>query len=406
MMVRQWAGKLLPGVLLVVAGCGGTSGPHEGDAPKASALVEIEAASMRPVSATLSAYGTVEFQPERTKSIAAQFEAVVERVFITAGQPVKAGDSLVELRASVGARLESERAAADAEFARAGLARTEALRKQQLATNMELSAARRDAATAEAALQAARSRSGRGATLVLSSPLTGVVADVSTEPGVVAGAGSVLVRVAPGDALRIRLGIEPADLPAVRPGLAVQVQPLQGQGPALAGRLTQIARRVDPQTHLADAFVLIDTPGALLPGSMVRAEIQLRASGQSLTVPRAAVLYEGARAYVFVADGAVAQRRWIEAGRDDGIRVEVARGVVAGESVVIVGNYQTCDTLEAVSAQIVAADLQVGNVQGVGGDPAPDWLVEHQDPAPGEAVPPGTPIDLIARNPLDGCTAP
>jgi beta-lactam-binding protein with PASTA domain len=70
---------------------------------------------------------------------------------------------------------------------------------------------------------------------------------------------------------------------------------------------------------------------------------------------------------------------------------------------ITVANYSTCvDTLGQVKAAILAAGLQVGSVFPYEAQDA-DWVVAQQYPLPGEAVPPGTRVDLLAKSPADTC---
>jgi beta-lactam-binding protein with PASTA domain len=70
---------------------------------------------------------------------------------------------------------------------------------------------------------------------------------------------------------------------------------------------------------------------------------------------------------------------------------------------VTVGNYSTCvDTLGTVKSQILAAGLNVGSVFPYEAQDT-DWVVAQQYPLPGEQVPPGTEVDLLAKGPTDTC---
>jgi serine/threonine-protein kinase len=63
---------------------------------------------------------------------------------------------------------------------------------------------------------------------------------------------------------------------------------------------------------------------------------------------------------------------------------------------VAVGNYSTCvDTLGDVKAQLIALGLALGSVFPY--EAQDSWLVAQQYPLPGEAVPPGTRVDLLAK---------
>ena len=87
----------------------------------------------------------------------------------------------------------------------------------------------------------------------------------------------------------------------------------------------------------------MDAGGGLLPGSTVRATIQVESRPGILGVPRTAVLYSGNKPYVFVVANGLAQQVWIEAGQDDGDHVEVLGGLTIGQSVVVEGNYVLSD---------------------------------------------------------------
>ena len=71
-------------------------------------------------------------------------------------------------------------------------------------------------------------------------------------------------------------------------------------------------------------------------------------------------------------------------------------------SPIAVGNYSTCvDTLGTVKAQLIADGLSLGSVFPY--EAQDSWLVAQQYPLPGEQVPPGTQVDLLARGPLETC---
>ena len=333
-----------------VGGCHGAGEAPAGADPAnaQTALVELAIAHRVILHESLTAYGMVEFQPERTTSVATQLEMIVNRVFVRAGQSVQAGDDLIELRSSATSTLEAKHAQTDANFTQRELQRVELLYTEQLVTNLELDTARQAAVNAAAALQAVRARAGVNPSQVLRAPRAGIVADVSTEPGVLAAPGAILMRLAPGDALRVRAGLEPAALQRVKPGSLVKVFDLQGPSVAASGRITQVAGTLNPQTHLADAIIALDQGGGLLPGATVRCEISVSEGSVSIGIERSAVLYEEERAYVYVVqskdkDTLKAVRRNVELGAHDGNRVAVIKGLVDGERVVTSGNYELVD---------------------------------------------------------------
>jgi multidrug efflux pump subunit AcrA (membrane-fusion protein) len=110
---------------------------------------------------------------------------------------------------------------------------------------------------------------------------------------------------------------------------------------------------VDPQTRLASAVAQPESISSLVPGSAVRARIVIAAHTNALTVPRAAVLYTDEQPFVFVAEGGKARRRPVTTGLVDDTRIEILKGLKAGESVVVGGNYELDD---GMAVQLAAAD--------------------------------------------------
>ncbi len=350
--------------IIAVWGCHGGKSPAGDTAVEAadsgeklgSALVELVVARPGKTHESFSAYGTVEFQPERTTSVSTQLEMIVNRVFVRAGQAVKAGDDLIEMRGSATSVLDAKRTETDLKFSQRELKRAETLFTEHLATNMELDAAKQAAMNAQAALEAVHAR-GVGVTQVLRAPRAGIVADVATEPGVMAAAGAILMRLAPSDALRVRAGLEPSRLNVVKPGMSVNVFDLQNSATSVAGHIAQLAATLNPQTHLADVVILIDKGPldggvGLLPGVTVRCEI-LTQESMAISVPRTAILYEEERAYVYVVQSKqkdskdkgtlTAVKRVVEIGSSEGAEVAVLKGLADGEQVVTSGNYELAD---------------------------------------------------------------
>ena len=143
--------------------------------------------------------------------------------------------------------------------------------------------------------------------------------------------------------LRVRLGIEPEDLALIREGQRVHVTALHPGAQKVMGQVLQLYYQIDPKTWLAEAVVPMKFSPDLLPGAMVRGEVILEEHLHVLSISRTAVLGSADKRYVFVADKGNAHRRWIEAGFDDGRRVDIRAGLADGESVVVSGNYELHD---------------------------------------------------------------
>lgn len=307
---------------------------------EASILVKLAPARAAVVQKTLTAYGTVEYSPNKAQVLDVLSEALVDQVLVAAGEKVRQRQLLLRMKASPNAETEVENARIAVKFARQALSRMQDMRARQLATNADVQAAQQALATAEATLANARRRFRTVGEL--RAPMDGVIQTISVSQGDIVPAGTPLLRLAKEDRLRVRLGVEPEDLPRVKIGQQAFIAPLYQGARVLPGKVQHIYYQVDPNTRLAEVVVPLPAAPELLPGAVVRGRIVVE-ERQALTVPRQAILRQDGKPYVFVAEKGRARIRWVETGLDDGRRAEIGSGVQAGEHVVVLGNYELKD---------------------------------------------------------------
>jgi RND family efflux transporter MFP subunit len=323
--------------VLALAGCSAPAPEPAGPAPTA----EVRIAEVRAITLSdhLEAYGDVGYSPKVLRVIDTTAEVIVEQVYASVGQAVAEGTPLLRIRPTSNSLLELNKAAADRVFAQQESDRIARQFARQLATNADRAAAAQALRSAEATWRSAASRVGDGSARDMKAETDGVIASIDVERGDIAPADTALVHLADTGMLQVRLGIEPSDLPRVSAGQSVVLSPVYDRGITLHGTVASVVTQVDPGTRLAEALVDVTTQGDLLPGSTVRATIQVKAGPGVIGIPRAAVLYSGDKPYVFIVANGHAQQTWIQAGQDDGNHVEVLGGLTAGQSVVVEGNY-------------------------------------------------------------------
>ncbi|MBI2800634.1 MAG: efflux RND transporter periplasmic adaptor subunit [Gammaproteobacteria bacterium] len=308
-----------------------------------SAAVEVTPARRAAVASTLTAYGTVENSPEAAQALSAQAEGLVLKVYVAPGQAVRKGDLLLELGMTPNAQTELTDAQIGATFLRRELERLKALKTRQLATNAEVLSAEQALAKADATLANVRLRQGGQAIRKMVAGVDGVVDLVSVAQGEVVPPAAPLVRLAKGDRLRVRLGVEGEDLDRLRSGMTVVVSALFAGAKSVRGDIAQIYRRIDPKTRLAEVVVPLPMGPGLVPGAMVRGEVLLEQRSEVLVVPRSAVLWQGDKTYVYVIEQGRAARRPVETGQEQGKEIEIRSGIAAGDAVVSLGNYELTD---------------------------------------------------------------
>ncbi|MGH8539593.1 MAG: efflux RND transporter periplasmic adaptor subunit [Stenotrophobium sp.] len=345
---------LLWPLVLALTAC---SEKPEPPAPPPSVQVQVAAAMAMPVSQTLAAYGAAEFDPASTRALAVQFEAQAFALYVASGQTVRAGQPLLTLSPSANTQLELDRLARAEDLSTRELERLARLRDEGLATNAEVQAAQYAALNARDAHRSLAARTG-GGNLNLLAPADGVVETLSYAPGDVIPAGSVVARLGTTQHLRVRLGVEPEDLPQVRVGAAVHLHQLHDGAADIAGLVVAVDKRVDAQTRLAGALVILPADSGVLPGEVLSGRIVIATHEHALAVPRSAVLYDAAQnsqAYVFVANGGKAQRKNVNVGLDDGHDIEILAGLTAGENVIVQGNYELSDDMAIRTATAAVA---------------------------------------------------
>lgn len=342
---RCLAAALLAGAAFLLISCGAND--EEDQTPPPSARVTLVVVAPHTVRASITGLGTVEPAADAAQEIAVPYEAMVRRVLATRGMHVAAGQPLLELVANAGAHVAPEQARRDADLAGAEQARVQRLHAQGLATNNELRSATNAAANASEQLAAvAPGRTPAGVQVVLAAR-AGVLDALTAQQGTIVSPGASLGRITQSAALIARLGFEPEDvahLDTLVGERTIIITTLRAPDLRITARLAGIDGRIDGESRLVNAVVQLPAGSRLLTGEGVRGELITATHVDALCVPRAAVLYDGADPYVFVAaqdkGHAVALRRDIKTGLSDDVYIEVTHGLTARDTVITTGNHE------------------------------------------------------------------
>jgi membrane fusion protein, heavy metal efflux system len=279
------------------------------------------------------------------------------------GAAVRAGTTLgrLEPRLTAGedrAALQSNLAEAEAELEAAQVEqqRAEQLLAERAVPARRVEDARRARSVAEARLQAAQARlaqrdetlrsgggSASGNAFVLRAPISGRVAEVFATLGASYDEGALLFRIVRTDRVELRAQVPAPDIEAARTvsELAFEV-PGRPEPIALIPHHAHDSGVLDRDTRALAVQFEVDNPGnQLLVGQSGTAVLYQRASARVVAVPKAAVLMEAGRPYVFTQTGGEQfARRMIEIATRDGDWVGVKSGVKTGERVVVAGAYE------------------------------------------------------------------
>jgi membrane fusion protein (multidrug efflux system) len=308
------------------------------------AQVQVAKVQKKTITEKITVYGSVVAQPGKTHSVSVAFETRVRHILVAPGQFVQENDALTEIEPSPAAQLQFQQAKNAAEAARKELKQVQERFNLKLATNQEVSAAEKAARDSEAQLSALQ-RAGVGTDNRIRADMAGVIAKVNVQDGQIVPAGSPLVEIVAENEIEVKLGVEAEDLPAVPPGAAVAIFPVNDPtATKVDGAVRLVTRRIDPATRLVDVYVALPEGTKLLLDGYVRGEV-LRTEKDALIVPRSAALPNESRSFeVFTIAHGQAVKHTVRTGLEDPNEVQIiANDLHEGDAVVTVGNYELED---------------------------------------------------------------
>jgi HlyD family secretion protein len=341
--------------------------PREARPPAAAVAVELEVTSLRSVPMGPTYVATLE--PSVGATLSTPTGGRVERVLVTLGQRVRAGDALVKLRAEDAELAETSASLAlhQAEAALAGaerggetpevtaarssleaaedaLMRAEAAATRGVVAEVELSRLRHEATAARAAWTTARASASvararaeqarvelRQSTVavdasVLRSPFDGVVAAVMVQRGDVLGPGAPALRVLDPSGVRLAFDVPPEEIGSILDGASISSER------GLLARVSRIAPEVDPLTRA----VRVEAEVSRISGLPLGARVGIRVHTDSKTLVVLSTdsvrTFAGVSRAFFVVEGRV-EERLLEVERElpDGLAI---RNAAPGERVV------------------------------------------------------------------------
>jgi RND family efflux transporter MFP subunit len=287
-------------------------------------------------------------QSLRSTTIQPQVEGIVRRIFVKAGDRVRAGQPLVQIdpdkqQASVAA-FESTRAArqADVAFARQQLDRMRKLHDAGAVSQAELEQAETAYKTAEAQLNAIQSQIRESQVELqyyrVTAPTAGIVGDIPTRVGDRVTSSTPITTIDAGGGLEAYINVPLERAAELRPGLTVEL--IDADGKVIASNpITFVAPRADDATQsVLVKATLRNMPPGIRVMQYVRARI-VWSNEPSLTVPIVAVNRISGQYFVFVAEqaqnGTVARQKPVTVGEVVGEEYVVQSGLKPGERVIV-----------------------------------------------------------------------
>ncbi len=176
-------------------------------------------------------------------------------------------------------------------------------------------------------------------TVDIRAPVSGFVLSRNVSAGLFFDRGAEFFRIADLSQVWIQADIFENEAALFKPGTWVKAE-LPYRKKFFYAKISQVLPQFDPATRTLKIRLTADNPGYVLrPDMMVNLEFSM--SGPPAVIVSAdAVLDSGLKKTVFVDRGnGFFEPREVETGRSLGERIEITRGIMAGEKIVIAGNF-------------------------------------------------------------------
>lgn len=338
-------------LVLLAASCGKKqeSGPAGGGRGKLAFPVEVAPVVAERVEYTVTAVGNVDAY-ERVQ-ITARVPGVVEHVRFAEGDVVKKGQVLVEIDpARYTLAVRSAQATLDRVLATQAEAKLNYERRKDAGpegagvfSQEDIEGWRTRSRTATAQVAEARASIDEAnlnlRDAYVRAPIEGKMQTRTVQTGQFVQAGTVLATVLRRDPLLVRFPVPEADAPRLKTGMPLHFR-VTGIERDFSAKITLVADAGDATSRMVPIVAEVDDAqkDTLRPGSFADVTIPIGASEASPVIPQTAIRASERGFLAFVVKDNVAEERVLVLGmRTADGRVEVKKGLSAGETLVIRG---------------------------------------------------------------------
>ena len=198
--------------------------------------------------------------------------------------------------------------------------------------------------------------------LMLTSPVTGVVTELSVRDGAMVTPGMTIAKVAGLNKVWLLVEIPESLTQSVRPEMTVEATFSGAPNRTYTGKVREILPGVSLTTRTVQARLELDNrDGSLTPGMLMQVRLEAATPVSRLLVPTEAVITTGKRSVVLVAGpNNSMQPVTVTTGRDLGGDTEILTGVTEGQKVVASGQFliDSEASLKAVLPKFTAESMQ------------------------------------------------
>lgn len=315
--------------------------------------VRTAAVEYRTLDAALRAVGRIELDERRIHDVSPRFEGWIERLHVNAtGDPVRRGQPLFTVYSPELASARQELAIAERLAAAAG------------ADPVAQQGAQRLADAARARLRNWQASGDGGNSVVFSAPADGIVLEKAAVEGMRFTPGMPVYRIADLSSVWVLADVYEQDLARIAPGQPARVGIDAYPGRYFDGRITYIYPTLNAATRTTPVRLeLTNTDGLLRPGMFAHVELLTGGDAPRLAVPDSAIIDDGQRRIVLIAEGEGRFRpQVVKTGLRSRDHVEILSGLEGDERVVVSANFliDAESNLQAALASFGEGDPEQG----------------------------------------------
>jgi len=315
-----------------------------------TAGIVLNTAAPGRIRTSLQLPGEIRFNQDRTAHVVPKVNGVVESVSANLGQQVKKGQVLAVVSSSTVSEQRSELLNAQQRLtlAQSTHAREKTLWQEKISAEQDYLQAGQALKEAEIAVRNAQQKLaaiGAGADASglnryeIRAPFDGIVVEKHLALGEAVKEDANVFTISDLSSVWAEMTVAARDMNAVRVGESVTVNATAFASSA-SGKIAYVGALLGEQTRTAKAHVVLPNPGnAWRPGLFVNVDVLAQETDVALAVAADAVQSVEQKQVVFVriADGF--RKQEVTLGRTDGKRVEIIKGLSAGDVYAAAGSF-------------------------------------------------------------------
>ena len=307
--------------------------------------VSVQDISLKPIEEFINTTGTAfpKGQIELKSKISANYYLEINP---QTGKPWKMGDKvrtgdliarLEDREYVIGVKLETTQL--NLELAESELKKQESLYEKGGVTLKELKTASIEYENAKTNLESAKLQMAK--TRII-SPINGVIVDLPYyTPGTQIETGSSIAKIMDYQTMYMEVQLPEKYISVIKPGQDVRLTNYTIPEDTVMGHVTQLSPAIDADSRTFKGNVEISNTNYLLrPGMFVKADIVKNRKDSVIVIPKNIILSRQRGKTVFIVQRGLAEERIIETGLENLTDVEVTRGLMKNDRVVISG-YET-----------------------------------------------------------------